>query len=178
MRKTLMLLAAAAIVLSAFTALAEDPTLIGAPKCKMCHKKKTGDQFKIWSESKHAGAFETLKSEAAVAVATEKGLGNPWEEPACLKCHTTQAFLSAGLDPKTKYVDEEGVGCESCHGAGSAYKKKKIMKDRDAAVAAGLKLEGEANCVMCHNEESPTFKAFDFEERWAEIAHPLPEAAE
>jgi len=178
MRKMIMLLTAAAIVLSAFAALAEEPTIIGVPKCKMCHKAKTGDQFKIWSESKHAGAFETLKSEASLAIAAEKELGNPWEEPACLKCHTTQAFLGAELAAKTKYVIEEGVGCESCHGAGSAYKSKKVMKDHDAAVAAGLKLEGETYCVMCHNEESPTFKAFDFEARWAEIAHPIPEAAE
>jgi hypothetical protein len=177
MRKTLMLLAAAAVALSAFAAFAEEPTIIGVPKCKMCHKAKTGDQFKIWSESKHAGAFETLKSEAAVAVATEKGLGNPWEEAACLKCHTTQAFLGVELDAKTKYVPEEGVGCEACHGAGSKYKSKKVMEDREAAVAAGLKLEGETNCVLCHNEESPTYKEFVFEERWAEIAHPIPEEA-
>ncbi|MBC8425426.1 cytochrome C554 [bacterium] len=178
MRKTLILVAATAIVLSAFAALAEEPTIIGVPKCKMCHKAKTGDQFKIWSESKHAGAFETLKSEAALAIATEKELGNPWEEPACLKCHTTQAFLGAELDAKTKYVDEEGVGCESCHGAGSAYKSKKVMSDHDAAVAAGLTVGGEETCLKCHNEDSPTFKAFDFEERWAEIAHPTLEAAE
>ena len=104
----------------------------------------------------------------------EQGLGNPWEEAACLKCHATQAFLGAELAAKTKYTDEEGVGCEACHGAGSAYKSKKVMKDHDAAVAAGPLMELESNCVMCHNEESPTFKGFDFEKRWAEIAHPVP----
>ena len=29
-----------------------------------------------------------------------------------------------------KYDVAEGVGCESCHGAGADYKKKKIMEDR------------------------------------------------
>ena len=95
MRKTISILIIAAVTLSAFAALADDPTIIGTPKCKMCHKAKTGDQFKIWSESTHARAFETLKSEASLAIAKEQGLGNPWEEPACLKCHTTQAFLGA-----------------------------------------------------------------------------------
>ena len=179
MKKTILVMVALAIMLSAFAAFAEDNTIIGVPKCKMCHKKPAaGEQFKIWSESVHATAFETLKSEASIAIATEKGLGNPWEEAACLKCHTTQAFLGAELNAKTKYVVEEGVGCEACHGAGSAYKSKKVMKDHDAAVAAGLLLEGEATCVKCHNDESPTFKAFDFEARWAEIAHPVPEATE
>ena len=179
MRKMITILVAMAIMLSAFAAFAEDNPIIGAPKCKMCHKKdKIGSQFKIWSESVHAGAFETLKSEESVAIAKEQGLGNPWEEAACLKCHTTQAFLGAELNAKTKYVDEEGVGCEACHGAGSGYKKKTIMKDRDTAVAAGLKLAGEENCILCHNDKSPTFKEFVFEERWEEIKHPIPEAAE
>ncbi len=142
----------------------------------MCHKAKTGDQFKIWSESKHAGAYETLKNEASVALAKEKGLGNPWEEAACLKCHSTQAFLGAELDAKTKFVLEEGVGCEACHGPGSDYKAKKIMVDHAASVAAGMTDTPMEGCVACHNEESPTFKGFDLEARWAEIAHPVPEA--
>jgi hypothetical protein len=179
MKKTILILTALAITLAAFAALADDNTIIGAAKCKMCHKKPAvGEQFKIWSESSHASAYATLKGEEAAAIAKEKGLGNAWEEAACLKCHDTQAFLGAELDPKTKYTIEEGVGCEACHGAGSGYKKKSVMQDHDAAVAAGLILEGEATCIKCHNEESPTFKAFVFEERWAEIAHPIPEATE
>ena len=178
MRKTILILAALTVALSAAVAMA-DNTIVGSSKCKMCHKKPdAGEQFKIWSESAHALAFETLKSEASVAIAKEKGLGNPWEEPACLKCHTTQAFLGAELDAKTKYVVDEGVGCEACHGAGSAYKKKSVMIDREKSIAAGLIIEGESNCVRCHNEESPTYKPFDFETRWAEIAHPVPEAAQ
>lgn len=178
MRKMIVFLVAMAVTLSAFAVFADEPTIIGADKCKMCHKAKTGDQYKIWSESSHAGAFAALKSEAAIAVAKEKGLGNPWEEAACLKCHTTLGFLGAALDEKSKYTEEEGVSCEACHGAGSAYKTKSVMEDHEAAVAAGLELEGEAKCILCHNEESPTFKEFVFKERWAVIAHPIPEAAE
>jgi len=166
------------ILTFAFTAvaIAADATIIGAGKCKTCHKKpKAGEQFKIWSASKHANAYETLKSEKSIAIAKEKGLGNPWEEAACLKCHTTKDFLGAAIAEKTKYVIEEGVSCEACHGAGSNYKKKSVMKDHDAAVAAGLIVEGESNCVQCHNDESPTFEGFDYEARWAEIAHPVPE---
>ncbi len=178
MRKTILILAALAFVLSATAAFAAN-TIIGAGKCKMCHRKPAdGEQYKIWSESAHANAFETLKSEESIAIAKEQGLGNPWEEPACLKCHTTQHFLGAEPDAKTKYVVEEGVSCEACHGAGSAYKKKSVMKDPEKSKAAGLIIEGESNCVQCHNEDSPTYKAFDFEARWAEVAHPIPEAAE
>jgi len=152
--------------------------LVGAPSCKMCHKAKTGDQWKIWTESAHASAFETLASEEAKKIAADKGLGDPQKEEACLKCHTTHAFLGKDtvVATKNKYKDSEGVGCEACHGPGSDYKKKKIMVDSEAAKAAGLLMvKEEAHCAKCHNEESPTFKGFDFAKRWEQIKHPVPE---
>jgi len=153
--------------------------VIGTPKCKACHKKKTGDQWKIWAESAHAKAFETLASDESKKIASEKGLGDPQLEGACLACHVTRLSLGDGvvISAKGKYNDTEGVGCESCHGPGSDYKPKKIMKDPEAARAAGLVVNAtEEGCTQCHNKNSPTFKGFDFEARWAEIAHPVPMA--
>ena len=94
-----------------------------------------------------------------------------------MKCHVTKASLGTEtvVNQKGKYADSEGVGCESCHGPGSDYKSKKVMVDPEAARAAGLVMIGNADgCTQCHNEESPTFKGFDFDKRWAEIAHPVP----
>jgi hypothetical protein len=156
------------------------PEIVGAPKCKSCHKAKTGDQWKIWTESAHARAFETLASEQARTIASDEGLGDPQTEEACLKCHSTLASLGGGIviNEKGKYADSEGVGCESCHGAGSDYKPRKVMVDHDASVAAGLVMDGTADgCIGCHNELSPTYEGFDFELRWAEIAHPVKIAA-
>lgn len=170
---TLCLTAACLMVTGA---LAADPEIIGAPKCKMCHGKKTGDQYKIWTASKHANAFATLGTEEAKKVAAERGLGDPQTEDACLKCHTTHAFLGRDvvINAKAKYEEAEGVGCEACHGAGSAYKSNKVMKDRDAAVAAGLVVPTEETCVKCHNEESPYFEGFDFATYYEKIKHPVP----
>lgn len=154
-----------------------DFELIGAPKCKGCHKAKTGDQWKIWTESAHAGAFATLASDEARKIAADQGLGDPQQEDACLKCHATRASLGGGIavNEKANYADSEGIGCESCHGPGSAYKPRKVMLDNEAARSAGLVMDASAEaCVTCHNQESPTFKGFDFEKRWAEIAHPVP----
>ena len=153
------------------------PELVGSPKCKVCHKAKTGDQWKIWTESKHAGAFATLASEESKKIAAAKGIEDPQTAPECLKCHTTKAFLGkdVAVNDKGKYEDAEGVGCEACHGPGSEYKSKKVMTDPAAAKAAGLVRDKSAEaCTRCHNEESPTFKGFEFEERWAEVAHPVP----
>ena len=152
--------------------------IVGAPKCKTCHKAKTGDQWAKWEASKHAGAFATLGTDAAKKIATEKGLGDPQKEEACLKCHTTHGFLGRDVvvNATGKYLDSEGVGCEACHGAGSEYKSKKVMVDHDAAVAAGMTMEKtEEFCTKCHNAESPTFTDFVLAERWATIAHPVPE---
>ena len=155
--------------------------IVGAPKCKSCHKAKTGDQWKTWTESAHARAFETLASEQAGEIAAAKQLGNPQQEETCLKCHATKAFLGAGVlvSGKAKYADSEGVGCEACHGPGSGYKPRKIMEDPAAARAAGLVMNKAVDgCTHCHNEESPTFKGFEYDERWAEIAHPVPSVDE
>ena len=151
--------------------------IIGAPKCKSCHKAKTGDQWKIWTESAHARAFDSLASDEAKKIAADMGLGDPQLEDACLKCHATRAFLGAGvvISDKANYNDDEGVGCEACHGPGSDYKAKKIMTDPEAARAAGLISDKSASaCTRCHNEESPTFAGFNFMASWAEIAHPVP----
>ncbi len=155
--------------------------IVGAPKCKACHKAKTGDQWKIWAESAHSRAFETLASETARKIASDQGLGDPQQENACLKCHATKAFLGdkAVVSEKGKYVDSEGIGCEACHGPGSDYKAKKIMLDPVAARAGGLLMIKTADaCAQCHSEQSPTFKGFDFESRWAEISHPVPKEKE
>ena len=83
----------------------------------------------------------------------------------------------------------DGVQCESCHGPGREYRKKKIMSDREKALAKGLWDVGEdpAICTSCHNPESPTFDpkryeladgthtGFDFEQATARIVHAIPE---
>jgi hypothetical protein len=150
--------------------------LVGTEKCKVCHKsEKRGNQFAVWEKSAHANAYATLATDEAKAIATEKGLGDPQKEAECLICHSTQAFLGeVELDPKGKYVADEGVGCEACHGAGSEYKSNKVMKDVELAKAAGLLIPDQESCLNCHNEKSPTFKEFAYEERWAEIVHPKP----
>jgi hypothetical protein len=179
MKKSLLpvlgLLTAAGLILGTFSPLnaEEKPVeIVGVAKCKMCHKSaKRGNQFAVWEKSVHANAFATLASEQSLAIAKEMGIGDPQKAEECLYCHTTQAFLG-GITAGTKYTEAEGVSCEACHGAGSLYKSKKIMVDRDLAVAAGMSPGDKAVCLKCHNEKSPTFKGFDYKERWAEIVHP------
>ncbi len=144
---------------------------VGAAKCKMCHMAK-GKQYPIWSESNHAKAFANLKGEAALKIGKEKGIANPSADAKCLKCHATAATVDAALNGGI--TNDEGVGCETCHGPGSNYKAPAIMRNRDACVSNGLILPDEKLCLKCHNSESPTFKGFDFATYNAKITHKNP----
>jgi hypothetical protein len=153
------------------------PQYIGAQSCaKVCHKStKQGKQLGIWREAKHSGAYETLGTDKAKEIAKGKGIADPQKAEACLKCHTTAPGAADELKG-AKFSNTEGVGCERCHGPGSLYKKRKIMKDQKASIAKGLLIPDEKTCKECHNEESPTFKPFNFEERLKLIAHMKPKA--
>ena len=105
---------------------------IGVAKCKMCHNKPaTGAQYAAWAASPHAKAFQSLKGDDA-------------KNPKCLKCHSTAFGLQ--LSETQSITVEEGVSCESCHGAGSEYKTISVMKDQTKAIAAGLILPEEQMC--------------------------------
>jgi excinuclease UvrABC ATPase subunit len=154
----------------------------GTTVCGTCHKtEKQGQQLKIWQESKHANAFKTLQTEEADKIAKEKGLaGKASESKECLECHVSGHDVDKAL-LGAKFKMEDGVQCETCHGPGSDYKPLKIMKDKAASVANGLIVWAdeaaiEANCKTCHNEKSPTYKAFDFKTMYSKIKHNVPKS--
>lgn len=167
-----------ALAMAATATAEEAPMFIGATQCGKCHKSSSkGNQLGQWQESAHAKAFEILASEEALQIAKKLGLETPPQEnDACLKCHVTGHGESAERFD-AKFDAAMGVQCESCHGAGSAYKSMKVMKDLEASTAAGLIAPVESVCVQCHNDESPTFESFDFKAASAEIAHPNPKKA-
>jgi len=164
----------ASLVLFASSAmLAQNFKYIGAAKCKMCHNKAPkGEQYNIWMEGPHANAMKTLSTDAAKEIATAKGIADPTTDAACIKCHSTMGHIDAKLAAGLKA--EEGVSCESCHGPGSMYKGSSVMKKQDLAMQKGLILPTEEVCKTCHNEESPTYKPFVYDEYVAKIAHPNP----
>ena len=156
-----------------FAAQAEHE-FVGVTKCSMCHKKpEKGEQFKIWQESKHAKAFETLKTPEAKEQAAKLGIADPSTSGKCLKCHSTAyGFTEAKVTDVIPV--EEGISCESCHSPGKDYMKKSIMENKEEAIANGLVIPDEQVCRKCHNPEAPTFKDFNFKERWEKIKHPVP----
>lgn len=150
---------------------------VGVSKCVTCHKSDAqGKQLDIWQNSKHAGAWKTLETEEADKIAKDKGFNTKAvETAACVKCHV----LGKDIDPaqlEDSFDKTQGVQCESCHGPGSEYKSLSVMKDKQKAVENGLVIPAnkEEFCTGCHNDGSPTFKGFNFEEAWAKIKHNKP----
>ena len=151
---------------------------VGATTCVgACHKTDSqGKQLDIWQNSKHSQAYKTLQTPEADKIAKDKGFTTPAAEtPQCLKCHV----LGKDIDPaelEDTFKKEDGVQCESCHGAGSEYKKLAIMKDKEKSKENGLIIHDDkaAFCTTCHNSESPSFKGFNYDEMWAKIVHKKP----
>jgi nitrate/TMAO reductase-like tetraheme cytochrome c subunit len=179
----------AALVGAASAPSPERHQYVGASKCKTCHGKELiGDQYSAWARSVHARAFETLKGEEALRIARERGLpAPPHESDECLRCHVT-AHRASATEIAYEIRRQDGVQCESCHGPGKDFRKKKIMSDREKAVSLGLReADKDATiCTACHNPESPTWdpnrystsqgpSGFDFAQAKERIPHPIPE---
>ncbi|MBK8550115.1 MAG: cytochrome C554 [Ignavibacteria bacterium] len=118
-------------------------TCVGA-----CHKTESqGSQLSIWQNSKHSEAYTVLQSARADSIATARGSSTPAvETQECLKCHTI-----TDADPgkiEETFDIKQGVQCETCHGAGSEYKKLSIMKDKQKAMDAGLIIHTEKSCFL------------------------------
>lgn len=162
-------------------AVRADAKYIGAKMCKSCHSSaETGNQYGAWEEMLHAKAFETLGSEKAKAIATERGLGDPQQADECLRCHVTghgepADMVKKSLDPKM------GVQCESCHGPGETHLRGRMAaaakKSADAPAWVELP-EGEMTsspgidtCLRCHNDDSPTFTDFCYCEKIQKVRH-------
>lgn len=176
---------------------AKEGKFMGIRGCtKSCHKKeKDGEQLAIWKKSEHAQAYKTLASKEAKDKAKELGLaGDPQKSENCLVCHTT-GFGAPAKRFNKKFKIANGVQCESCHGAGGLYRKKKTMKkiskergpDGKGVSATqketGLVIPTEKTCKRCHAPEiswngktfkNPSYKEFDFDKYSDKIKHPKP----
>lgn len=160
--------------------LAQQPSYVGSGKCKKCHVK----QWKSWSLTAMANAYDLLKPGVAVAAKEASGLDpehDYTEDRECIPCHVT------GWDEPGGFVDIEttpelaGVGCENCHGPGGSYTEDGYMtfanKNYSKAdlVAVGLVDQvSAAQCTKCHNDESPFVAegyVFDFERMKKEGTH-------
>jgi len=101
------------------------------------------------AEPAPAATASVVDPGGVVAVgATKAGLTRIGSEE-CGNCHDVQ-FTSWSEGPHASR--KPPLDCEGCHGPGSEYESKTVMKDPDKARAAGLVMPGKDFCGRCHKK--------------------------
>ncbi len=163
---------AGALLLGTAAAQAQEFEYVGSKNCKKCHLK----QFKSWEATTMATTYEKLKPGEAAEAKTAAGLDPAADyttDQSCVACHVTGMGKPGGFVDMETTPELANVGCESCHGPGGTYIQDGYMtldnKEYVKAdiVAVGLvDTVGEAQCIGCHNSESPFVDegfVFDYE---------------
>ncbi|MBI5083633.1 MAG: beta-propeller fold lactonase family protein [Acidobacteria bacterium] len=130
------------------------PVYIGVRACGACHDgPKMGYQYSKWLLSRHAQGYAALAKPESREIAKRSGLrGDPLKEPVCLGCHST-ASTAEDWEKDEAFRAEDGLQCEACHGPGSEYATDAVMRNRQEAIRAGLRLPGTDTCLGCHMEK-------------------------
>jgi hypothetical protein len=152
--------AAMLILLAVMPAAAGESSFEGHKKCSNCHKS----QALSWQETGHARALAALGPNERAEAKRKAGLDPARDYRAdakCLGCHVTGAGEDGGYDPREPDEYLAGVGCESCHGAGSAYRQlhrkagerfesDKTTMPRRRLAEAGQEFLFRERCNACH----------------------------
>lgn len=126
-------------------------TYAGSQACANCHQ----DLHTSWQTTLHSKAFSSP--------IFQRDWSELSKQTSCLQCHTT------GFDPKTGAYAEQGVTCESCHGAfqpGHPTTQMPLEPNADLCATCHKNTTDEwrasphsaANiqCQSCHNPHSQT----------------------
>jgi hypothetical protein len=152
---------------------------VGSNKCKTCHIK----QHKAWAETGHAKAFtklETMDAQAAAEMAAKIKVelaGAAHKTDACVTCHVT-GFQAGGFPAadSTKNANLAAVGCEACHGPGSAHVALKPAERKTEAAKTTIKTTMTAeDCQKCHTADFTP--KFDLDAMKAKGVHAVAAAA-
>jgi hypothetical protein len=159
---------------------------VGSKSCQKCHFKEYGS----WVKTKMALAWKSLQPNESAEAKKRDGLDpakDYTKDAKCVACHSTGYGKPGGYpaiaegkawsaEEKARASLMEGVGCECCHGPGEKYspykKDNKEYKWADIAKLGAINPD-PANCALCHNKESPSFKDFKFEDKIGKDTHEI-----
>ena len=161
-------LIASALALAQTSAAAETEVVpikggqfVGVAGCKSssCHggAGEKRNQYLTWLQKDfHARAYAILTNARSARIAETLGLPVAQESNRCTVCHSPFQSVAATRLAPTAHPDE-GVSCESCHGAAESWLRGHTRKDWNYAmrVTAGMRdlksFYVRANtCVACH----------------------------
>jgi hypothetical protein len=144
---------------------------VGAVGCRSssCHggAGEKRSQYITWSQKDfHTRAYAILLNARSVRIGEAIGVSQPQSSARCTVCHAPfQSVAQTRLAPTAR--PDEGVSCESCHGAAEPWLRGHTRTDWTYAtrVSAGMhdlrNLYLRANaCVACHqNVDADILKA-------------------
>jgi len=106
--------------------------------CASCH----AEAYDHWSATAHARALDTLENDPDGA------------DAACRSCHVTAHGESGGFTDRKTSPQFASVGCETCHGPGTAHAN---------APTRGYGRVTVSSCAGCHTREhSPKFDYYTY----------------
>ena len=139
--------------------------------CISCHeddtlsKTRRGIEFSLYVTDEHLEGsphegFECIDCHEDLAGVEDFPHNKILELPFCGSCHegAQEEFIDHFFDPLREKGYTTIPTCTDCHGTH----------------AVSWKGQPRQVCGICHNEESPTHKPFNYAERVAEFAHPNP----
>ena len=152
-----------------------DWTFVGSDACTDCH----AEEVEIWEDTPHAEALDSL-----VHPGERSGIPRHFD-PECISCHVTGWSPQSYLPYKSGYLSlgetpaMQNVGCENCHGPGSAHVDAEVDEDATDEFLEKLRDEmrlgekAERKCMECHDlDNSPDFHAEGaFDEYWEKVEH-------
>jgi len=156
---------------------AEEPKFVGTGSCSSsnCHgsvrpRKATNvlqNEYVTWlKHDKHSRAYSVLMKSDAKRMAALLNLKDPTKEPLCLKCHST--YVPDQSRRGEKFTLEDGVSCESCHGAAERYLETHVVEGATHAdnLKNGLTDTVSPNkraelCLACHYGSTDAWVSHD-----------------
>lgn len=114
------------------------------------------NEFVTWQRhDQHAKAWTTLTSADSKIIGQHLGIEAPQKDPLCLRCHATFAAVD-GRQGNT-FTIEDGVSCETCHGAAEKFLGPHAARDatHQSNIENGMHdlvaLQPRAElCMSCH----------------------------
>ena len=123
---------------------------VGSNTCNSCHEY----EHERWSSKNHARAYRTL-----VEI-------NQHYDPECIACHVVGFGYTTGYRNETSPPDLRDVGCEVCHGPGSAHVASRLAGG--PYVSPG---QPRRRCADCHTPDHSLGYAGHEEEYFRKIVH-------
>ena len=116
---------------------AQERHYVGTSQCASCHEEEYQSYQKYAKKARSFQAVEKMKHHLS-----------PEEVKRCYRCHTTGYGEPSGFVDEKTTPDLKNVGCEECHGPGSAHVESEDPKD---IYATAEQIRGV--CQKCHTQE-------------------------